>query len=131
MCQTVPATVHDLHSFKVKAILYIYFTLQNIKHNMKNTTPHKQKEEKGRRKKSKDYSIRQKDAYFIRCRAEALHSGLFLHFLETQVSPSFFLSLAPFLASSLLPAQEDVIFLLDTNQKKSAKGETVLNCKTN
>lgn len=66
----------------------------------------------------------QKDTYFIRCRAEALHSGLFLHFFKTQVSPSFFLRLAPFLASSLLPAQEDVVFLPDTNQKRSAKGQT-------
>lgn len=86
---------------------------------MMNTTPHKQNERNHR-----ITTIRQKDAYFIRCRTEALHSGLFLHFLETQVGPSLFLSLAPFLASSLLPAQEDVIFLSETNQDKSVKGQT-------
>lgn len=91
---------------------------------MTTTTPHKQKE-----KNHRITTIMKKDTYFIRCRAKALHSGLFLHFLKTQVSPSFFLSLAPFLASSLLPAQEDVIFLSDTNQEKSAKGHTV-NSKT-
>lgn len=55
-------------------------------------------------------------AYLIRCRAKALHSGLLLHFLKTQVSPTFLLTLAPFLPSTLLPAQEDVVFLSDTNQ---------------
>lgn len=86
----------DLHYSKVKVIqVNVYFVYCNL-----TNTVYKHHENH----RITPIKLNDNDAYFIRCRAEALHSSLLLHFLKTQVGHTFLLTLAPFLPSSLLPA---------------------------
>lgn len=55
-------------------------------------------------------------SYLIRSRAQALHCGLLLHLLQTQVAPSPPPAPPPFFAGSFLPTQEDVVLLYRDDQ---------------